>query len=68
MVEEDTERLCGDPFPHLKYEGDDLITCTLHCVKPVGHRPVTPHKCADGCGWMIDAQNFIDTFLPKKRE
>ena len=35
MVEEDTQRLCGDPFPHIKREGDDLTTCTLLCVQVV---------------------------------
>ncbi len=55
MVEEDTVRLCGDPFPHIKREGDDLTTCMLLCVKPAGHRPETPHKCIDGCEWTVDA-------------
>ncbi len=68
MVEEDTVRLCGDAFPHVKREGDDLITCTLPCVEPTGHRPEMPHKCIDGCEWMIDAQDFIDTFRPKEQE
>ncbi len=68
MVEEDTIRLCGDAFPHVKCEGDDLITCTLLCVKPVEHRPATPHRCADGHKWLIDAQDFIDTFRSKEQE
>ena len=68
MGEEDTVRLCGDAFPHVKREGDDLITCTLPCVEPTGHRPETPHKCIDGCEWMIDAQDFIDAFRPKEQE
>ncbi len=68
MVEENTARMCGDPFPHLKREGDDLTTCTLPCVEATGHRPETPHKCADRCEWMIDAQDFIDTFRPKEQE
>ncbi len=58
MVEEDTVRMCGDPFPHVKREGDDLITCRLPCIEPEGHRPETPHKCVDGCEWMIDAPGF----------
>ncbi len=68
MVEEDTVRMCGDPSPHLKREGDDIITCTLPCGEPVGHRPETPHKCVDGCEWMIDAQDFIDTFRSQEQK
>ncbi len=68
MVEEDTVRLCGDAFPHLRREDDEVITCMLPCVEPTGHRPATPHKCVDGCEWMIDDQDFIDAFRPKEQE
>ncbi len=68
MVEEDTVRMCGDPFPHIKREGDDLATCTLLCVKPVGHRPATPHRCAERHRWMIDAETFYAAFRFKERE
>ncbi len=60
MVEENTVRICGDPFPHLKHDGIDFTTCMLPCVQPEGHRPETPHKCVDGCEWMVDTQAFID--------
>ena len=68
MVEEDTVRLCGDAFPHVKREGDDFITCALPCVEPTGHRPETPHKCIDGCEWMIDAKTFYAAFRFKEQE
>ncbi len=68
VVEADTQRLCGDPFPHLKHDGIDFTTCRLPCVKPVGHRPETPHKCIDGCEWMIDAKIFYAAFRFKDQE
>ncbi len=68
MVEKDTQRLCGDPFPHIKREGDDLATCTLLCVKPAGHRPATPHRCAERHKWLIDAETFYAAFRSKEQE
>ena len=68
MLEEDTQRLCGDPFPHIKREGNDLATCTLLCVKPVGHRPATPHRCAERHRWLIDAKTFYAAFRFKEQE
>ena len=68
MLEEDTQQLCGDPFPHIKREGDDLATCTLLCVKPAGHRPATPHRCAERHRWMIDAKTFYAAFRSPEQE
>ena len=59
MVEEDTVRLCGDSFLHLKHDGIDFTTCRLSCIEPERHRPETPHKCVEGHEWLIDAQDFI---------
>ena len=56
MVEEDMERMCGDPFPHLKRGGGRFHQrCTLPCVEPTGHHPETPHKCVDGHEWTVNA-------------
>ncbi len=66
MVEEDTVRLCGDAFPHLRREEDDLTTCRLPCVEPKSHRPETPHKCVDGHEWTVDT--FPRGSRPPERE
>ncbi len=68
MVEEDTVWLCGYAFPHLRREDDEVITCMLPCIEPEDHWPETPHKCVDGCEWMIDAKTFYAAFRFKEQE
>ena len=43
--------VCGDRLPHLRC---DFMTCTKACTQPHGHRPQTPHRCADGHEWRLD--------------
>ncbi len=57
-----TIRVMPRSLPPLKREGDDLTTCMLLCVKPAGHRPAAPHRCADGHKWLIDAETFYAAF------
>jgi len=49
------ERTCHDSFPHLR---GDFTTCAKSCQHPHGHRPTTPHRCADGHEWSIDVDTF----------
>jgi len=51
--------VCGDCFPHLR---GDFTTCAQPCQRSYGHRPATPHRCADGHEWSIDLDRF-DTRL-----
>lgn len=53
---EDVEGACQDRFPHLR---GDFTTCAMPCVQPRGHRPATPHRCADGHEWFIDSHEFL---------
>lgn len=57
------ESMCHDHFPHLC---GDFTTCTKPCTKPQGHRPATPHRCADGHEWCIDVDAFLN--LPQTHE
>jgi hypothetical protein len=52
----DVEGVCHDRFPHLR---GDFTTCTKPCRQPHGHRPATPHRCADGHEWSIDLDGFM---------
>jgi hypothetical protein len=49
------EGVCHDRFPHLR---GDFTTCTKPCQRPYGHRPATPHGCADGHEWSVDIDRF----------
>jgi hypothetical protein len=55
FVATDVEAVCHDRFPHLR---GDFTTCTKPCQRPHGHRPATPHGCADGHEWSIDLDRF----------
>ena len=52
----DVEGVCHDRFSHLR---GDFTTCTKPCQQPHGHRPVTPHRCADGHEWSVDIDRFM---------
>jgi hypothetical protein len=52
----DVEGVCHDRFPHLR---GDFTTCTKPCTQSRGHRPATPHHCADGHEWSIDIDRFL---------
>jgi hypothetical protein len=52
----DVEGVCHDRFPHLR---GDFTTCTKPCRRSHGHRPATPHRCADGHEWSIDIDGFL---------
>ena len=43
--------ICGDGLPHLR---SDFTICTHACIQAYGHRPETPHRCADGHEWHLD--------------
>jgi hypothetical protein len=43
--------VCADRLPHLR---GDFTTCSHACTQPYGHRPETPHRCADGHEWFLD--------------
>jgi hypothetical protein len=45
------EVVCSDRLPHLR---GDFTTCINPCMQPQGHRPETPHRCADGHEWLLD--------------
>lgn len=51
----DGEGVCQDRFPHLR---GDFTTCPKPCQQPHGHRPATPHRCADGHEWSVDLDKF----------
>ena len=55
MASADVPSSCDAVFHHLTRE---LTTCTEPCVKPVGQRPESPHRCAAGHEWLIDAQGI----------
>jgi hypothetical protein len=55
MASTDGSSICGEVFHHLT---PDLETCTEPCAQPVGHRPDTPHRCASGHEWLIDAHGL----------
>jgi hypothetical protein len=60
----DVESICHDGFPHLR---GDFTTCTKPCQQPHGHRPTTPHRCADGHEWSIDIDRFSTMPPPPER-
>ena len=43
--------VCCDRLPHLRR---NFTTCTNACTQPYGHRPETPHRCANGHEWYLD--------------
>ncbi|HEY7494451.1 MAG TPA: hypothetical protein VIH59_25540 [Candidatus Tectomicrobia bacterium] len=59
----DVVDVCQDRFPHLR---GDFTTCVKPCTHPRGHRPATPHRCADGHEWSIDLDRFRT--LPQAHE